>query len=94
MNDTRDHICERDGGRFHVELVLVSNMPLPARHCGDACRDFEYLRRGLEAMEQTPQVLALGANLREVGRMLDSRGDPTDVDRLLPFPVTSGGDRR
>ncbi|MFB6696844.1 hypothetical protein [Streptomyces rubiginosohelvolus] len=92
MSNTRDHICERDGCRFHVELVLVADMPLPATHCGDACRDFDWLRRGLEAMEQPPRTLAMVANLREVGRMLDARSDPTDVDRLLDFRVTSGGD--
>ncbi|MFE1363176.1 hypothetical protein ACFW84_02890 [Streptomyces anulatus] len=43
-------------------------------------------------MEQTPRTLAMAANLREVGRMLDSRSDPTDVDRLLDFRITSGGD--
>ncbi len=92
MNNPRDDICARDGCRFHVELVLIADMALPAECCGDACRDFEWLRRGVEAMEQTPRTLAMAANLREVGRMLDSRSDPTDVDRLLDFRVTSGGD--
>ncbi|WP_405418125.1 hypothetical protein [Streptomyces microflavus] len=92
MSNARDHICERDGCQFHVELVLVANMPLPTTHCGDACRDLEWLRRGVEAMEQTPRTLAMVASLREVGRMLNARRDPTDVDRLLDFQITSGGD--
>ncbi|MFJ9110473.1 hypothetical protein [Streptomyces sp. NPDC102283] len=92
MSNPRDHICERDGCRFQVELVLIDDMPLPASMCGEACRDFEWLRRGLEAMEQTPRTLAMVANLREVGRMLNARQDPTDIDRLLDFQITSGGD--
>ncbi|WP_097965812.1 hypothetical protein [Streptomyces sp. or20] len=92
MSNPRDHICERDGCRFHVELVLIDDMPLPATHCGDACRDYDWLRRGVEAMEQTPRTLAMAAGLREVRRMLNARSDPTDVDRLLDFRITSGGD--
>ncbi|MEU0159866.1 hypothetical protein ABZ154_13725 [Streptomyces sp. NPDC006261] len=92
MSNTRDNICARDGCRFHVELVLVANMPLPTTHCGDACRDHDWLKRGLEAMDQTPRTLAMVANLREVGRMLSARQDPTDVDWLLDFRVTSGGE--
>ncbi|MEU2093636.1 hypothetical protein ABZ741_39270 [Streptomyces globisporus] len=94
MSNTRDHICERDGCRWNVALVMVADMALPTRYCGEACADYAYLARGLAAMEQTPRTLAMAANLREVGRMLDSRSDPTDVDRLLDFRVTSGGDLR
>ncbi|MFJ9636206.1 hypothetical protein [Streptomyces sp. NPDC101178] len=92
MNHPRDDICERDGCRFHVELVLIADMALPAAMCGEACRDFEFLRRGLEASEQTPETLAMLGELREVGRMLDSRSDPTDVDRLLDLRLSSGGE--
>lgn len=83
MNTTESAVCARDGCRFHVELVLVADMPLPATHCGAACADYEWLRRGLEEMDQTPDVDALYENLRGFADVLNERTEPLDIDYLL-----------
>ncbi|MFE2019978.1 hypothetical protein ACFW9O_18275 [Streptomyces sp. NPDC059499] len=83
MNTPNSAVCARDGCGFYVELVLVDDMPLPTTHCSDACADFEFLRRSLEAMEPAPDVIALYGNLRGVADVLDARTDPTDVGPLL-----------
>ncbi|MFF9350524.1 hypothetical protein [Streptomyces sp. NPDC014734] len=82
MSNTREDVCARDGCWFRTELVLVANMPLPTAHCSDACRDFDWLRRGLDALDLTPDVAALYTNLRAVADALDARQDPTDVGPL------------
>ncbi|TXS47639.1 hypothetical protein [Streptomyces sp. OR43] len=83
MNIPEPAVCARDGCTFHVELVLVANMPLPTTHCGAACADFEWMRRGLEAMEQTPDVAGLRSDLRTVADVLDARTDPTEIGALI-----------
>ncbi|MYS37900.1 hypothetical protein K388_00310 [Streptomyces sp. KhCrAH-43] len=82
MKTIDDDICARDGCGWSVALELVANMALPTTHCSEACRDFDYLRRGLDAMERTPDVDALYANLRAVADVLNARTDPTDVGAL------------
>lgn len=83
MRTTEENVCARDGCGWHVELVLVADMPLPTTFCGDACADFEWLRRGLEAMEQTPDVIRLYGNLRDVADVLSARTDPTQIGALI-----------
>ncbi|MFJ2708537.1 hypothetical protein ACIO3R_35840 [Streptomyces sp. NPDC087428] len=83
MSATEDNICARGGCHFHVALVLVAGMALPTTHCGDACADYEWLRRGLDAMEPTPDVAALYTNLRGVADILDARTDPTEIGALI-----------
>ncbi|OKJ42684.1 hypothetical protein [Streptomyces sp. CB01580] len=82
MKTTENTVCARDGCGFIVEPVLVADMPLPATHCGDACRDYEWLRQGLDALEPTPDVVELYGNLREVAEILNARTDPTEIGPL------------
>ncbi|MCX5498996.1 hypothetical protein OG887_06260 [Streptomyces sp. NBC_00053] len=83
MNTPESAVCARDGCTFHVELVLVADMTLLTTHCGAACADFEWMRRGLEAMEETLQVAELRGNLRSVADALDARTDPTEIGALI-----------
>ncbi|MEW2488783.1 hypothetical protein [Streptomyces sp. NPDC048411] len=83
MNIPEDNICARDGCGFHVALVMVADMAMPGRWCGEACADYEWLRRGLAAMEPTAETAALYGNLRGVADVLDARTDPTQVGPLV-----------
>ncbi|WP_326664454.1 hypothetical protein [Streptomyces sp. NBC_00385] len=90
MRTTEDDICARDGCGWSVALVLVADMPLPATYCSDACADYEWLRRGLNALERTAEVDALYGNLRDVAEILSARQDPTDVGPLLGVTSRAG----
>uniref|UniRef100_A0AAU2VZU0 Transposase n=1 Tax=Streptomyces sp. NBC_00008 TaxID=2903610 RepID=A0AAU2VZU0_9ACTN len=83
MSTTGDTICARDGCTWFVELVLVADMALPTTYCGDACADYEWLRRGLDAMEPAPDVVSLYANLRGIAAALNARTDPTEIGALI-----------
>ncbi|MFJ4787180.1 hypothetical protein [Streptomyces sp. NPDC088794] len=78
-----EDICARDGCNFHVELVMIGDTPMPAVHCGDACADFDWLRRALEGMEPSPELAASIQSLNALERLLNGRTDPFAVGPLL-----------
>ncbi|MEU5765042.1 hypothetical protein ABZ782_03850 [Streptomyces asoensis] len=81
MND--QNICARDGCNFCVELLMVGDTPMPTVFCGDACADFEWLRRGLENAEPSRVVAAALQHLNALERLLNGRVDPFAVGPLL-----------
>ncbi|MFE2883176.1 hypothetical protein [Streptomyces sp. NPDC059272] len=80
---TDENICARDGCNFHVELVMVGDMPFPAVYCGDSCADAEWLRRALESAEPSADVAASWQHLNALQRLLNGRTSPLQVGPLL-----------
>ncbi|MGW1270720.1 hypothetical protein [Streptomyces sp. NPDC002491] len=80
---TDENICARDGCTFLVELVMIGDVPLPTVYCGDACADFEWLRRALEECDPSSGVAASLQHLNALKRLLDGRVDPFAVGPLL-----------
>lgn len=80
---TDENVCARDGCNFHVELVMIGDTPFPAVYCGDACADFEWLRRSLDGLEPSPELAASMQSLNALERLLNGRVDPFAVGPLL-----------
>ncbi|WP_328896404.1 hypothetical protein [Streptomyces sp. NBC_00236] len=83
MRTTEENVCARDGCGWTTEHVWVADMALPTSYCSDACADFDWLRRCLDALELTADVIALYGNLRGVADVLDARTDPTQIGALI-----------
>ncbi|WP_266550600.1 hypothetical protein [Streptomyces sp. NBC_01142] len=82
MRPTDDE-CEREGCPFFPELVLIAGVALPARYCGDACADFEWIRMTLAEAEASPEVADALQALGGLKRLLDGRNEPSDIGPLL-----------
>ncbi|WP_327322262.1 hypothetical protein OG735_07030 [Streptomyces sp. NBC_01210] len=82
MRPTDDE-CEREGCSFFPELVLIGGAALPARYCGDACADFEWLRLTLADAEPSKEIADALQTLNGLRRLLDGRNEPSDIGPLL-----------
>ena len=78
-----ENVCAREGCSFLPELVLIGDTPLPAVHCGAACADFEWIRRGLESAAPSPSVAEALQTLNALERLLNGRCEPFSVGPLL-----------
>ncbi|MFH8803225.1 hypothetical protein ACH4F6_27090 [Streptomyces sp. NPDC017936] len=78
-----ENLCKRRGCNFHAEILMIGDLALPTSYCGDSCADFEWLRRGLEAQEPTPEVASAFQTLNALERLLNGRSDPFAVGPLL-----------
>ncbi|MFE6156258.1 hypothetical protein [Streptomyces sp. NPDC057889] len=76
-------MCAREGCSFLPEIVLIGDAPLPAVYCGDACADFEWLRRALEMAAPSPSVAEALQDLNALERLLNGRVEPMSVGPLL-----------
>lgn len=76
--------CERDGCPFLAEPVYIDSLGafLMSRYCGDACRDAEWMRRGLEGAEPTRDVAEALQQLKALGRLLNQRKRPSEIGAL------------
>lgn len=78
-----DYQCARDGCEFVAELVLIAGCALPTTYCGDGCRDYAWLARGLAGSPLSPEVAESIATLAALGRLLDGRRHPAEIGALL-----------
>lgn len=75
--------CERRGCQFGPELVLINDRAVPARFCGDGCRDFAWMDRGLSMAPPTSETVEARRSLATLGRLLDGREYPSQIGALL-----------
>lgn len=80
---TDGNTCAREGCNFHVELIMIRNVPMPSVYCGDACADFMWLKRGLDALEPSPDVAASYQTLNALERLLNGRSAAFEVGPIL-----------
>ncbi|MEV6537125.1 hypothetical protein AB0M86_47600 [Streptomyces sp. NPDC051639] len=85
-----ENVCAREGCSFHAELVMIGETPLSAVYCGDACADFSWLRRALEASEPSTAVAECWQNLNALERILNARSEPFSVGPLIGESLYAG----
>ncbi|WP_394435760.1 hypothetical protein [Streptomyces sp. SGAir0957] len=78
-----EDICAREGCSFHVELVLVRDMALPAVYCGSACSDFVYLKSKLAMAPPTPETAEAYRAFDDAAEILNARTHPEEIGSLL-----------
>jgi hypothetical protein len=83
LQTTTDDVCTRSGCRFVVEYVLIDNRLYPTTMCGDACRDFAWALRQLEAAPDSPEKAEALADMRMFARILNERTEPMDIGALF-----------
>ncbi len=85
MRPTDEDRCERASCSFIAEPVYIESLGsfLMSRYCGDACRDAEWMRRGLECAEPSRDVAEALRQLQALCRLLDARKRPSEIGALL-----------
>ncbi|MFF2993322.1 hypothetical protein ACFVTC_01910 [Streptomyces sp. NPDC057950] len=85
-----ENVCARDGCSFLPEIVMIGETPLPAVYCGDACADFEWLRRALNESTPSLGVAAALQDLNALERILNARSEPFSVGPLISESLYAG----